>query len=55
MCLKFGKIKYDILRQFLGGWGRNLSDTYKIEKDCFLRIIDILNRKARIALLNEDD
>jgi hypothetical protein len=35
------------LRQFLRGWARNLSGTYKVEKEQLLCTIDTLDRKAK--------
>jgi hypothetical protein len=43
------------LRQFLRGWARSLSGKYKTEKERLLNIIDILDKKAEITLLNEDE
>jgi hypothetical protein len=41
------------LRQFLRGWAKNLSGTYKIEKEKLLNIIEILDCKAETIPLDE--
>jgi hypothetical protein len=43
------------LRQFLRGWARSLSGNYKVEKERLLNIIDILDKKAEISPLNDDE
>jgi hypothetical protein len=43
------------LRQFLHGWARSLSGKYKTEKERLLNIINILDKKAEITPLNEDE
>jgi hypothetical protein len=43
------------LRQFLRDWARSLSGNYKVEKEHLLNIIDILDKKAEISPLNDDE
>jgi hypothetical protein len=43
------------LRQFLRGWARSLSGKYKTEKERLFNIIDILDKKAEITPLNENE
>jgi hypothetical protein len=43
------------LRQFLRGWAKNISGSYKAEKEHLLSIIDMLDCKAEIAPLEEDE
>jgi hypothetical protein len=43
------------LRQFLRGWAKNSSGSYKIEKEHLLNIIDTLDCKAESTPLNEDE
>lgn len=43
------------LRQFLRGWAKNLSGTYKIEKGRLLSIIDALDCKAESAPLEDHE
>lgn len=47
------KIKH--LHQFLRGWARDRSSSYKKERDHLLSIIDILDRKAESTLLMDSE
>jgi hypothetical protein len=53
MELRQNKIRN--LRQYLRGWARNLCDQYKIERDRLSTIIDILERKAELVPLSDDE
>jgi len=41
------------LRQYLRGWAKNMSGTYKKEKNELLNKLDELDKKAEISLLSE--
>lgn len=43
------------LRQYLRGWAKNISGTYKAEKEHLLSIIDVLDTKAEYIPLDEDE
>jgi exonuclease III len=43
------------LRQFLRGWAKNLSGTYKVEKEKLLSIIDTLDCKAETTPLDMEE
>jgi mannosylglycoprotein endo-beta-mannosidase len=43
------------LRQYLRGWARDLSGKYKIERDRLTHIIDYLEKKLKVADLNDSE
>jgi hypothetical protein len=43
------------LRQFLRGWAKNISGSYKIEKEHLLSVIDTLDCKAESTPLDEEE
>jgi hypothetical protein len=43
------------LRQFLRGWARDLSGHYKIEKERLSIIIDIIDKKAEICPISDNE
>jgi hypothetical protein len=43
------------VRQYLRGWAKNLSGNYRLEKEQLLSVIDILDRKAELCPLDEEE